>query len=226
VIQIHSTANVGTDGIKCLIYGGSGMGKTPSLATAPGPIIISAESGLLSLKYNNPPIPYIPIRNLRDLNEAALWARDSNEARQFWTVALDSISEVMEVLLDEEKAKNKDPRKAYGELLDQGLKITRFFRDLPNKCIVVVAKEEYSKDDTTGIMQYGPMLPGSKLGQQLPYFFDETFQLVRMRAADNKEYPYFRTQRTFQHVARDRSGRLAEFEPTNLTNIFTKILAP
>ena len=37
-------------GVKCVVYGPAGGGKTRLLATAPSPIILSAEKGLLSLK--------------------------------------------------------------------------------------------------------------------------------------------------------------------------------
>jgi hypothetical protein len=224
MIQIQSSADVGFNGIKCLIYGGSGVGKTPLCATAPAPILISAESGLLSIKRCNPPVPYIEIKNMAGLKEVFYWVYSSHESRQFYTICLDSISEIMEVLLTEEKTKSKDPRKAYGELADEGVKIARAFRDLPGRSVVVVAKEEYTKDDATGIMMYQPMLPGQKLGPQLPYFFDETFQMLVGKDGNQQTFRALRTQRSFQHVARDRSGMLAEFEPANLTQVFKKIL--
>jgi hypothetical protein len=220
MIQLQSTANVASQGIKCLLYGGSGTGKTPAIATAPNPIIISAEAGLLSIRRRNPPLPFIEIHNMQQLSEAYYWCASSQEARQFFTFAVDSISEIMEVLLTDEKKKNKDPRKAYGELLDQGLAWARAFRDLPGRNVIIVAKEEFSKDETTGTMFYQPMLPGSKLGPQLPYFFDETFQML----VGPQGQRAFRTARTFQHVARDRSGMLAEFEEADFTKVFRKIL--
>lgn len=226
MIQIQSTANVGNDGIKTLVYGPPGSGKTPLCATAPAPIILSAESGLLSLRNCNPPVPYIGIRNLNDLNDAYSWLAGSNEARQFYTPCLDSLSEIIEVLLNDEKKKTKDPRKAYGEIVDKGLALARAFRDLPGKSVVIVCKQEYVKDDSngTGIMLYGPMLPGSKLGPQLPYFFDEVFQMCIGRDAQQRIVRFVRTEPDFNIVARDRSGRLDKFEPPNLTTIFKKIL--
>jgi ABC-type transporter Mla maintaining outer membrane lipid asymmetry ATPase subunit MlaF len=40
-------------GVKNLIYGGAGAGKTVLMATAPMPVLISAESGALSLRQSN-----------------------------------------------------------------------------------------------------------------------------------------------------------------------------
>jgi hypothetical protein len=223
MIQIQSTQNVGVNGIKSLIYGPPGSGKTVLCSTAPAPIIISAESGLLSLRKMN--LPFIEIKTMGQLIEVYNWCLQSNEARQFYTICIDSISEIMEVLLTSEKQKTKDPRKAYGELADQGVGIARAFRDLPGRSVVILAKEEYDKDDTTGMMMYGPMLPGKKLGPQLPYFFDEVFQLVVGKDAAGNSMRALRTRMTMQHTAKDRSGSLNEWEEANLQKIFTKILA-
>jgi hypothetical protein len=223
-IRIQSSADVRSNGIKGLVYGKAGVGKTPLCATAPAPIIISAESGLLSIQRCNPPIPFIEVKTMPQLIDAYNWCAQSHESRQFYTICLDSISEVMEVLLETEKTRNKDPRKAYGELLDQGLKIARAFRDLPGRAVLITAKEEFYKDDATGMMQYGPMLPGSKLGPQLPYFFDEVFQMF-VGNNQGQMYRALRCNPSGQHIARDRSGVLAEFEAANITTIFQKILA-
>lgn len=40
-------------GVKCIVYGRAGIGKTMLVATAPAPFLISAESGLLSLREQN-----------------------------------------------------------------------------------------------------------------------------------------------------------------------------
>ena len=42
-----------TNGIKVLVYGGAGVGKTVLTATLPNPVLISAESGSLSLRESN-----------------------------------------------------------------------------------------------------------------------------------------------------------------------------
>lgn len=202
------------------MYGPAGVGKTPLCATAPSPLILSAERGLLSLKRTN--TPYIEITGYASLVEAYQWCAGSAEARQFWTYCLDSLSEIAEVVLTEEKRKSKDPRKAYGEVIEQVVMLARAFRDLPGKNVVLVAKEEYSKDETSGAVLYQPSMPGNKLGPKLPYFFDEVFRMEYNPS--NRAQRGLHTVGSFQHVARDRSGMLAEYEPCDLTVVFKKIL--
>lgn len=224
-IQLQSTQGLSArNGVKCLIYGGSGTGKTRLCATAPAPVLISAEGGLLSLRKMN--LPFIEVTSMALLNEAYRWCLSSHEARQFYTICLDSISEIMEVLLKTEMARNKDGRKAYGELLIQGVSIARDFRDIPGKNVAIVAKQEWAKDEGTGVMQFAPMIPGSKLGPQLPYFFDEVMQQCVFTDPNTKQRAeWLRCRTDGQNVAKDRSGALNEWEAPNLTAIFQKIAA-
>jgi len=222
-IQLQSTRDVSArNGVKNLVYGNSGTGKTRLLATAPNPVILSAEGGLLSLRQYN--LPYIEINSIARLVEAYQWSIGSNEARQFATIGLDSVSEIAEICLRAEQITNKDGRKAYGELLIKVIGITRDFRDIPGKNVVVTAKQEWAKDDSTGLMIFGPMMPGSKLGPQLPYFFDEVFQqCVFIDTQTKQRSEWLRTRQDGQNVAKDRSGALNEWETPNLTAIFKKI---
>lgn len=224
-------------GAKILVHGGSGNGKTSLCATAPNPVIVSAESGLLSLRKENlirmygadspyvRDIPVIEIKNYQDLNDAYKWFASSAEAKNFQTGCLDSISEIAEVLLAAAKAVVKDPRQAYGEVIEKTLLLTRSFRDLPNFNIVIASKQESIKDEITGGMKFGPSLPGTKLGNQLPYYFDEVFHLgIGKDQATGKPFRYLQTQPDIQYVAKDRSGALAAYERPDLTAVINKIL--
>ena len=91
-------------------------------------------------------------------------------------MGIDSLSEIAEVVLSTEKRSAKDPRAAYGEMQDQVSSLIRAFRDLPQKHVYMSAKAERSQSET-GALLYAPSMPGNKLGQSLPYFFDLVFAL-------------------------------------------------
>jgi hypothetical protein len=222
-IVLQSTANVAVNGIKTLIYGEAGAGKTTILATAPAPVIFSAESGLLSLRRYN--LPFIEIKTYAQLNDAYNWAMQSAEARQFWTLGIDSISEIAEVILQNERERaGKDPRKAYGEMAMQVMQLLRQFRDMPGRNVVFNAKMSRVKDDFTGMIKWGPMMPGQQVDQQLPYFTDEVFHLGAYPDGKGGIMRALRTQPDNQFQAKDRSGCLALWEEPNLSMIFDKIM--
>jgi len=211
-------------GIKVLVHGRAGVGKTTLCATAPSPLIISAEAGLLSLSHTD--IPVITIRNFAELDEAYQFVAYDPYARDIQTVCLDSITELAEQCLSTEKGKNKDPRKAYGEMQEEVIKRIKWFRDLAGKHVYFSCKQGTVKDEVTGIVVYGPKMPGQQVGPALPYLFDEVFCLDIGRDAEGKEFRYIRTKTGMQFEAKDRSGKLDEFEPPHLGHIFTKILPP
>ena len=103
--------------------------------------------------------------------------RQSAEAKNFQSIGLDSISEIGEVVLNNAKRQVKDPRQAYGELIEKMETLVRAFRDIPGKNVLVSAKMEPTKDELSGIVKYGPSMPGAKLGPKLPYFFDIVMRL-------------------------------------------------
>lgn len=210
-------------GVKTLVHSRAGMGKTTLCATAPAPFIISAEAGMLSLRGHD--IPTVVISTMAEMFEVYAFLNGSTEARQYQTICLDSISEIAEVVLNAEKLKNKDPRKAYGEMQDQMASLIRAFRDLRGRNVYFSAKQKATKDEVTSVTLYGPSMPGQNLSQQLPYFFDEVFSLEVYRDhTTQQEWRYLRTKPNFQFEAKDRSGALDEMEQPNLTHIFNKIM--
>ncbi len=210
------------NGIKALVYGLAGSGKTSLAKTTGGnPVIISAEAGLLSL--HNVDIPVIEVSSLADVEEAYQFLTESEEAKSFDWIMLDSISEIAETVLNAEKIVAKDPRQAYGAMQEQMASLIRGFRDLSGKNVIMTAKMERVKDEATGVALYSPAMPGNKLGPSLPYFFDEVFALRVERDADNNPTRMIQTQPDFQYSAKDRSGALAMWEEPNLKEIADKI---
>ena len=236
IVLKDSNEEARLNGVKMLTYGKAGLGKTMLIVTAPNPVLISAESGLLSLRKENIErvfgkddpeisyhIPVIKINSIDDLIEAYEWCK-TKEADQFQTIGIDSLSEIAEVVLANAKSQVKDKRQAYGELLDQMNDTIRKFRDLPGKHVYAVAKQEHIKDEATGTSLFGPSFPGSKLSQGTPYLFDEVFHIGVAKTNDGDSYRYLRTQPDLQYDAKDRSGALDEIEQPNLTYLFDKIM--
>lgn len=218
-IQLKNTRDVHASGIKLLVYGHAGAGKTTLIPSLPDPVVLSAEGGLLSI--NGADVPYIEINSMATLKEAYQWASESKEAEGFSSIALDSISEIAEVVLNYEKKNTKDPRQAYGAMQEQMTDIIRAFRDLP-KHVYVTAKLDKATDEQ-GRMLYSPSMPGNKTGQQLPYFFDEVFALRVEKDAEGNAVRALMTQSDGLWLAKDRSGKLDAWESADLGAIIAKI---
>ena len=207
-------------GIKMLVYGAAGSGKTVLCATANEPtLIISTEAGLLSIKDAPKRIQIVECNTREEVDEVLDYL--SQNKLPNW-VCIDSISEIAEVVLAEELTKTKAPRKAYGELAVIMTALIKRFRTLHTNG-VMTAKVDKVKDDMAGGRMYSPGMPGQKMGQQLPYFFDLVWA---MRVTTDKEGNLVRelqTNRDDQYEAKDRSGKLDIFEPQNLAALRSKI---
>lgn len=216
--KITNTKNVATQFVKILVHGAAGSGKTRLCATTGGkPLIISSESGLLSLKGQD--IDVWEIKTVDDMREA--YAFLTKDTTYDW-VCIDSISEIAEVCLNEEKKNTKDPRKAYGEMNDTVTEMVRHFRDLP-KNVYMAAKQDRVKDELTGQVFFGPSAPGQKMAASLPYFFDEVFCLHTWKDEAGAVRSALQTQRCASYEAKDRSGALQFTEDANLAAIYKKI---
>lgn len=202
--------------LNILTYGQAGSGKTTLIKTLPAPIILSAESGLLSIADSD--IPYIEIDSIDTLREAYTWLTSSDEAKDFQSVALDSISEIGEVCLASEKKNAKDPRQAYGALAETMGEIIRAFRDLPNRHVYFSAKVEKTQDES-GRVLYAPSMPGTKVGQSLPYFFDEVLALRVEKDAEGVTQRALMCDSDGLWQAKDRSGKLSAWQPPDLGEI-------
>lgn len=204
-------------GVKVVLYGGPGTGKTPMCTTAPNPIIAFSEPGLLSVRgWNGPGVECYTYKAMR---EFWMWAIQSQEARQFETFCADSISQMAEIILAEELAdpKMKDPRKAYGNLSQKMMELLNWIYFAPGLNALLVAKEMVL--EVEGQKKYRPYFPGQDLGIKVPHLFDSVWRVEITQGQNTK---MIRTRESYNAFARDRSGLLAELEPTNIAQLFAK----
>jgi hypothetical protein len=219
-INVKTTGSLCANGVKVLVYGQAGAGKTSLIPTLPNPIVLSAEGGLLSIQDAN--LPYLEIASMEDLKEAYKWLTESADAKGFQSVALDSISEIAEVVLNHEKKVNKDPRAAYGAMQEQMADIIRAFRDLPGRHVYMSAKLEKTQDEM-GRVLYSPSMPGNKTGQALPYFFDEVLALRVEKDQEGNTQRALMCDSDGLWLAKDRSGKLGAWEAPDLAAVIAKI---
>jgi len=220
-LKLTSTAQI-VQYVNILCYGESGTGKTMLCSTANKPLILSAEGGLLSLADFD--LPVYEISGRAQLNEVYEWLTKSKEAKDNYdTICIDSISEIAELLLAEEKVNSKDIRQAYGMMAELMTITIRGFRDL-HFHTYFTAKQKKVVDETTGAITFMPSVPGQILLNSLSYLFDEVLRLEIGRTKSKETYRYLDTVGDRRYIAKDRSGRLSPQEEPNLKNLIHKIV--
>lgn len=221
-IEITSTKDAATNGLKLLVYGNSGVGKTRLCGTTgdlENTIIISAEAGLLSLREFD--IDAIAIKTMADLAEAYKYIVKAEHKKYLW-VCLDSISEIAETVLAAEMAETDHGMKAYGEMQTKMMALIKRFRDLDGVNVYFSCKSEFEKDEN-GAMVYQPSLPGKKLTQGISYYFDEVFCLRTALNDSGEDVRVLQAQPDNKYAAKDRSGALNKYEKPDLAAIAAKI---
>ncbi len=213
--------------IKTLLYGRPGSGKTLLFATAPKPIILSVESGLLSLQKENIgrvfkpwmdrgypvslELAVIQIKTVDDFMRALAWLSTSEAYELHETLCLDSLSAVVEMMLVEELALTAHGQKAYHAVGMRLQEILLRLRQLPIH-VVCVCEQGLVNDPITGVAQVAPTVPGTKMSQKIGYTFDEVFALEVVHAKDEPPRRCLYTESLASVVAKDRSGKLDPIE--------------
>lgn len=214
-------------GVKSVVYGPPGTGKTPIAGTAPRCVLLAVEPGLLSMRDPNRPENHTRTwkASTRDaILEFFRWFRDSAEARNYDTLAVDSISQLAEIFLLYWHTKKADGRAAYGEMAKEVIEIVDFLYYLPYKHVYLIAKQDSIEQG--GFNKRRPYFPGKDLNIKVPHRYDEILHLDRVVVPNYGEQLAFRTRGTVDISARDRGGTLAEFEPPHLGTLFQKIMTP
>jgi hypothetical protein len=198
------------------------------IATAPTPLIISSERGLLPLQGLK--LPVVQIETTADLDDVFEWLASSREASQYETVAWDSLSDSADALLVEEQKLGRkgksgavDKWAPYNALAEKMADKLRLARNITGKNWYLIAQEEL-QTMPNGAKMSVPSLPGKALLQQLPYLYDGVFKLVHhVDPVTREEARAVQCKGDNITLAGDRSGRLDMWEPTNLSHIFAKM---
>ena len=217
----------GQYGIKTVITGPPGSGKTPLMGTAPRAIVLALEPGYRSVRNQNFPC-WNAINDLKSAEDFFAWLFGSNEAKQFDTVGFDSWSQLCDLVLNKFKAKNSHGLKAYGEMADQIYGWAEKLFYLQQKHVVMLCKQEtvYMPGPGPDPIQFSrPYFPGKNLIIQIPHLYDEFWALDEFIVPGvNGKVSALLTKKRNDRMVRSRSGNLNEYEPPNLTDIFAKAM--
>lgn len=210
-------------GIKAILYGATKYGKTTSIATIPNQdkvLIITLESGLVSLKTKCPKTKAVAVSSLEDLREVYDYLKKTDDIE---TVVIDSLTEVAQVALDEELRKNKDGRKAYGEMMTTITMMVKKYRDLPKKNVIFICQQERVADSQSNLL-FAPSFPGKKLSISIPFIVDVIACIRVKKDEEGNIKRAFQVSPCEQYTAGYRSPYpLQDYESADWSIIFNKI---
>jgi len=195
------------DGVRILLYGPSGIGKTATAITTGKTIIITSEKGDLTL--NDYDIDIIHINSLSELKEAYIYIKDNID--KYDTVLIDSLTDIGETIVQELKDSNNysssDTYKMWSDFTTIMTKITKSFRDLRGINVVLIALEESEKNGLDEKLM--PMIPAKKAKKKLISLYDIVIRI----GLDESNNRIFYTQPQEGFEAKDRSSKLKPIEP-------------
>lgn len=207
-------------GMKAIIYGPPGSAKTPTLNTAPRPVLLACEPGLLSMRNSN--VPTFLGYDAKAIDEFFEWLFKSSETKNFDTVGIDSITQMAEHYLTAAEKTNKHGLAAYGEMANRsmaqldGLYFTKY------KHTYLIAKEIAT--ETNRIMLRKPYFPGKELPVKIPHRYDAILRLATHNVPGRGQLRAFRCNASIDEDARDRTGMLNEFEPPDFAALVSKAM--
>ncbi len=200
--EIKNTSEAHIDGIKILIYGESGVGKTTQLGTLEGKtLVLSAESGLLVLKDKK--IDVIDILDIATLGKVYLGIRDGK--LKYNNVCIDSLTEIGEMIVSELEddeyfgnPSNTFPK--WQEYSKKIIKMVKMFRDLKGVNIIFSALRE--SVEANGSVVYMPQIPAKKAQSKLTSTMDEVYYIN----INNDGQRVLHTNSTSTYVAKTRAN--------------------
>lgn len=214
-------------GVKALIFGPAGTGKTPILNTAPRPVLLATEPGLLSMRGSK--IPTYEAYTSARIDEFFKWFFNSNETKAFDTLGIDSGSQIADIYLTSaltgtsNQGNKKHGLAAYGEMADNTMAHLRTLFYTRYKHTYVVCKEEIADVEYQSLRR--PYFPGKVLPVQVPHLYDFIIRLAKTNipgiAGENLA---FQCVGNLNVLARNRTGNLNDFEPPNFGALVTKAM--
>lgn len=207
-------------GVKAVCYGPAGSGKTPVINSAPRPVLLACEPGLLSMRNSNVPTAWC--LNSAQIDDFCQWCFHSNESKNFDTVCIDSGTQMAEVYLSRAESKNAHGLAAYGQMSRDTYKQLESLFYLQQKHVYLICKQEIIAQQ--GITMKRPYFPGRELPVKVPHLYDCILQLDMHNVPGIGQVKAFRCQGSMDTIARNRTGTLNEFEEPHFGKLVAKAM--
>lgn len=214
-------------GVKAIVYGMAGTGKTPILNTAPRPLLLATEAGLLSMRGSK--IPTYEAYTSQRVDEFFKWFFNSTETKNFDTLGIDSGSQIADIYLNAalsgtSKGGNKvHGQAAYGEMARNTMEHLRTLFYTRQKHVYMICKEETK--DIDGQAMRRPYFPGQVLPIDVPHLYDFILRLSKgFVPGQQGEVLAFQCNGSYNVMSRNRTGNLDDFEPPHFGNLVSKAM--
>lgn len=215
-------------GIKTIVYGPSGTGKTPIINTAPRPLLLSIEPGLLSMRGST--VPTYEAHSSQRIDEFFKWFFNSTETKNFDTLGIDSGSYMADVYLQtalkgtSNAGNKKHGMQAYGDMATNTMEHLRTLFYTRYKHVYLICKEELADVEFQSLRR--PYFPGKVLNIDVPFLYDFILRLAKTNVPGVVgETLAFQCNGTMNISARNRTGNLNDFEPPNFSTLVNKAMS-
>lgn len=189
--------------LNMLVYGEPGVGKTTFGATAPRPLIIDAEAGILSIRDKD--LDIVQIRNFEDMRSLFKELKKPEVSAKYDTLVIDSITEIMKKIVDEVRGSKERPTlQDWGTIISKTEIMLRTLRDMP-KNVIITALVAEEKDDNKIVKR--PSVNGKSLPEMMCSFMDVVGYMDVEKVAEGSERRIW-VQPHLNYYAKDRSGKL------------------
>lgn len=202
-------------GVKAIVYGPAGTGKTPILNTAPRPVLLATEAGLLSMRGSN--IPTYEAYTSQRVDEFFKWFFNSTETKNFDTLGIDSGSQIADIYLNaamqgtSKQGNKKHGMAAYGEMATNTMEHLRTLYYTRYKHVYMICKEQIADIDFQSLRR--PYFPGQVLPVDVPHLYDFIIRLAKTNVPGIMgETLAFQCNGTMNIMARNRTGNLNDYE--------------
>jgi len=214
-------------GVKAIIYGAAGTGKTPILNTAPRPVLLATEAGLLSMRGST--IPTYEAYTSQRVDEFFIWFFNSTETKNFDTLGIDSGSQIADIYLQaalsgtSKQGNKKHGMAAYGEMATNTMEHLRTLYYTRYKHVYMICKEEIADVDYQSLRR--PYFPGKVLPIDVPHLYDFIIRLAKTNVPGIVgETLAFQCVGNMNVLARNRTGNLNEYEPPHFGELVNKAM--